>query len=111
MAVIALLRARRLTWPEIRHIAAERGAVIIASEDTALIVPATGGPSWPGPSRPRTAHQLALALRYARQRALASGAADLMTPPPLAVPRRPGSLAGLVLSLTPLFAVLLYLLR
>jgi hypothetical protein len=111
LAAIGLLSARRLAWSEVRHIAAERGAVIVANEETALIVPASGGPGWPRLGPARNAHQLALALRYARQRALASGAADLMVPPPLAVPTRPGSLAGLWLVLTPLFAALLYLVR
>jgi hypothetical protein len=109
LAVVGLLGAQRLAWSEVYHISADRGAVIVAARETALIVPAGGGLSWPAGAARRSAVELALALRHARHRALASGAADLMAPPALAVPARPGALAALWLALGLLLAVARYL--
>ncbi|HYU83742.1 MAG TPA: hypothetical protein VEK80_02965, partial [Kribbellaceae bacterium] len=116
-AVIGIMGARRLPWTQVSHIAAERGAVVVAGHESALVVPAGAdlrwlartGLRWAIGTTRRDAEQLALALRHARHRAIASGAAELMAPPPLAVPARPVSLAALWLVLTPLLAALLYL--
>jgi hypothetical protein len=112
LAVVGLLGARRLAWSDVHYIAAERGAVIVAGRDAALIVPASAGwlPLRTGthPIR-RDADQLALALRYARQQALSSGTAAMLAPPPLAQPRRPGSLGTLWLLLTIALATALHL--
>ncbi len=109
VAVVGMLGARRLAWVEVSHIAAERGVVIIVGRESALVVPAGSGLRWPAGAGRRSAAQLMLALRHARHRAIASGAADLMAPPPLAVPARPAALAALWLLLTLLFAVVLVL--
>jgi hypothetical protein len=109
LAVIGMLGARRLAWTEVRHISADRGAVIVAGGESALVVPAGSDLRWPAGAGRRNAQQLALALRHARHRAITSGAADLLAPPPLAVPARPVSLAALWLVLTPLLAAILYL--
>lgn len=109
LAAIGMLGARRLAWSDVYHISADRGAVVVAATEAALMVPAGGGLPWPARAARRNAQELALALRHARHRAIASGAADLMAPPALAVPTRPGSLAALWLLLTPLLAGVLYL--
>jgi hypothetical protein len=106
LAGIGVLRAGRFGWSEIRHILVDRGAVVVAGEQRALVVPAHDRLPWP--SARRSAEQLALALRYARQRALADGTPTVLSPPPLPTPARPVALWLFGVALAVALAALLH---
>ncbi|GEM_PF-6534024 len=94
VAVVGVVGARRLSWPAVLRIEHDQHDVMIYTADGGLVVGArTRIGQWAGADR--GAPQLAIALRYARDRATATGSLHTVDPPRLAVPVPAGTLYAL----------------